>query len=133
MAADSLVYDVMRGRPLFDPVNGYYGDNAAYGSINNCIVHAAFIAGPTSWNGAYPSGVTPATFPGMSSLQVNGTTHLCRYDGATNTAFAAMGGGGAAVVSNSSTGSAAWAGGFDNVSTYGSCPVSVPMSSFYLM
>ena len=129
-----LVYEVMRGEPLFnEPLVGYFGDRLALSSIDSCDIHSSLVALPMKWNGGYPPGIDPATYPGKSDIIVTNCTHFRRYDYATVSAFGTGGGTGIATVINSATGSSAWTSTGFTATTYGSCPVAVPLKSFYLM
>jgi len=128
------VYAMLRGQPLFDSGNGYIGDAPAFARFDNCEMNSAQIARASAWDGAYPIGITPATYPGKSLLQFINSVHRCRYDGPAATAFSGIGGGFAnATIVDSPTGALAWPAGDFLVNTYGSCPTAVPMPDFYLM
>lgn len=128
------IYASLRGQPLFDSTNGYIGSALAIARFDHCKVNSGQIAQATIWNGQYPVGITPATYPGECYVQFFNSSHRCRYDGAAAEAFSVLGQGlGIADIANSITGAAAWSSATITANLYGSCPTGVPAQDFYLM
>lgn len=128
-----LLYASLRGRPLFDPANGYVGDNWAMVTFDSMPIRSFQVAWVLPYNGNYPPGVNPSTYPGFGYVQVNQSPHHMRWDGGPANAFGTAGGIGIATIVNSATSACSWTGGDFTATLFGSCPQAVPMFDFYRM
>ncbi|MBU6231335.1 hypothetical protein KGP36_01600 [Patescibacteria group bacterium] len=122
-ASSGSAYAFLMGTPLFNNTNGYIGDAPAIARFSHTDTYAETIATSVAFDGTYPSGVTPATYPGTCYVAYIHSAHYVRLTGGSP--WAVIGGNGRADVVNSSTGASTWTGLLITSNSIGSNPVNV--------